>query len=151
PVVGFCNRQCAALEECTSVRRASFARLSWPWRVLAITVCVIIGLPMVLVALYRFVPPPTTPLAATTWLEEGPIAKEWKPLAQISPSLVKAVIAAEDNKFCSHYGFDWESIDKAMDRNARGGTVRGASTISQQTAKNLFLPANRSWLRKGAE
>ncbi len=64
---------------------------------------------------------------------------------------MRAVIAAEDGKFCSHYGFDLEAIDKAFDRNAAGGRLRGASTISQQTAKNLFLLADRTWTRKGIE
>ena len=64
---------------------------------------------------------------------------------------MRAVIASEDGKFCSHYGFDLAAIDKAFDRNAAGGRLRGASTISQQTAKNLFLLPDRTWTRKGIE
>jgi monofunctional biosynthetic peptidoglycan transglycosylase len=69
----------------------------------------------------------------------------------MSPHIVRAVIAAEDANFCVHDGVDVEAIQNAMQRNARGGRVRGASTISQQTAKNLFLWPERSWLRKGLE
>jgi monofunctional biosynthetic peptidoglycan transglycosylase len=73
------------------------------------------------------------------------------PINRMSPHIVRAVIAAEDANFCTHDGFDVEAIQNAMERNARGGRVRGASTISQQTAKNLFLWPERSWLRKGLE
>ncbi len=86
-----------------------------------------------------------------TWFREGGIVQNWVPLEAISPNLVRAVIASEDQKFCSHHGFDFEEIDKALDANAAGRRLRGASTISQQTAKNLFLGPERSWLRKGAE
>jgi monofunctional biosynthetic peptidoglycan transglycosylase len=69
----------------------------------------------------------------------------------MSPHIVRAVIAAEDANFCTHHGFDVEAIQDAMESNQRGGNVRGASTISQQTAKNLFLWPDRSWVRKGFE
>ena len=108
-------------------------------------------LPVVLVLTFRFVPPPATPLMIETMLTEGAVAQRWVPLDSISPNLVRAVIAAEDGKFCTHYGFDLEAIDKAFDRNAAGGRLRGASTISQQTAKNLFLMPDRTWTRKGIE
>jgi monofunctional biosynthetic peptidoglycan transglycosylase len=76
----------------------------------------------------------------------------WVPYARISDSLKRAVIAAEDAKFLEHEGFDWEAIEKAMAKNERRGrVVAGASTISQQLAKNLFLSSSRSWLRKGEE
>ena len=112
---------------------------------------VTIAVPVGLVLTFRFVPPPATPLMISTILTEGPVIQRWMPLEAISPHLVRAVIAAEDGKFCSHYGFDLEAIDKALDRNAAGGRLRGASTISQQTAKNLFLVADRTWTRKGIE
>ncbi len=79
------------------------------------------------------------------------VSRDWVPLNAISPALVKAVIASEDGKFCSHRGFDWDAIQDALEYNAQGQGVRGASTISQQTAKNLFLPQARTWLRKGFE
>ena len=114
-------------------------------------VAILVVLPVALVLTFRFVAPPATPLMIGTMLSDGAVAQRWLPLAEISPHLVRAVIAAEDGKFCSHYGFDLEAIDKALDRNAAGGRLRGASTISQQTAKNLFLLPDRTWTRKGIE
>ena len=76
----------------------------------------------------------------------------WVAYARISPNLKRAVVAAEDAKFMDHEGFDWESIQKALEKNEKKGkVVAGASTISQQLAKNLFLSGSRSWLRKGQE
>jgi len=76
----------------------------------------------------------------------------WVPYMRISPELKRAVIAAEDAKFITHEGFDWEAIQKAMEKNERKGkVVSGASTISQQLAKNLFLSGERSWPRKAQE
>jgi monofunctional biosynthetic peptidoglycan transglycosylase len=109
---------------------------------------VTVAFPLALITLFRFVPPPATPLMLLT---KGPIAHNWVPLEAISPNLVQAVIASEDALFCSHNGFDWDAIDKALDSNAAGGRLRGASTISQQTAKNLFLLPDRSWTRKTIE
>lgn len=80
------------------------------------------------------------------------LRREWMPYARISVHLKRAVVAAEDAKFLDHEGFDWEAIQKAMVKNEkRGKVVAGASTISQQLAKNLFLSGKRSWLRKGQE
>ncbi len=77
---------------------------------------------------------------------------QWVPYARISPHLKRAVVAAEDARFLDHEGFDWDAIQQAMARNERRGKiVAGASTISQQLAKNLFLSGSRSWLRKGQE
>lgn len=76
---------------------------------------------------------------------------QWRPLAQISPNLLQAVVAAEDQKFLQHSGFDLQAIEKALVYNSKGRKVRGASTISQQTAKNVFLWTGRSWVRKGLE
>jgi monofunctional biosynthetic peptidoglycan transglycosylase len=111
----------------------------------------IVVLPVALVITFRFVPPPATPLMIGTMLSEGTVVQRWVPLESISRHLVRGVIASEDGKFCSHYGFDLEAIDKALDRNAAGGRLRGASTITQQTAKNLFLLPDRTWTRKGIE
>jgi len=81
-----------------------------------------------------------------------PVRQTWVPYARISEHLKRAVVAAEDAKFLDHEGFDWEAIQKAMQKNERRGkVVAGASTISQQLAKNLFLSGSRSWLRKGEE
>ncbi|MGD9978084.1 MAG: monofunctional biosynthetic peptidoglycan transglycosylase [Bacteroidales bacterium] len=79
------------------------------------------------------------------------IRKDWVSIDNISPQVVLAVCAAEDNKFMEHNGFDWEAIQKAMKSNKKGKKLKGASTISQQTAKNLFLWPKRSWFRKGLE
>jgi len=76
----------------------------------------------------------------------------WVPYARISANLKRAVVAAEDAKFIDHQGFDWEAIQKAIEKNEREGrVVAGASTISQQLAKNLFLSGERTWMRKGEE
>jgi monofunctional biosynthetic peptidoglycan transglycosylase len=107
--------------------------------------------PIALIMIYRFVPPPFTPLMIGTEVEDGVVYQHWVSIESISPNLVRAAIAAEDEQFCSHHGFDWNEINKAMKHNERGGRLRGASTISQQTAKNLFLPPARNWLRKGIE
>ena len=78
--------------------------------------------------------------------------KEWVPIEEISPNIVNAVIASEDNKFMEHWGFDFDAIKLAAEKNKkRNSTAFGASTISQQTAKNLFLWPDRSWFRKGLE
>ncbi len=107
-----------------------------------------VGLSLALVLLFKFVPPPVT---ATMLLDENGITKDWEPLSNIDRNLVRAVIAAEDGKFCAHDGFDREAIEKAIEHNAEGGSIRGASTISQQTAKNVFLWQGGGYVRKGFE
>lgn len=103
------------------------------------------------IALYRVVNPPLTSLMVRDAFAGRHIVQTWKPLAQIAPNLPRAVIAAEDARFCAHHGFDLDAIRQAAPRNAAGGRLRGGSTISQQTAKNVFLWPGRSWLRKGLE
>jgi monofunctional glycosyltransferase len=120
-------------------------------RILIVVFVLLVLLPLCLTLAYRFVPPPTTPLAAATWMEEGTIYKVWVPIKDISPALVRATIGAEDENFCTHHGFDWQAIGKAIRQNTPGRRVRGGSTISQQTAKNVFLTPHRNWLRKGFE
>ena len=107
-----------------------------------------VGLSLALVVLYRFAPPPVT---ATMLMDSNGITKDWEPLSNIDRNLVSAVIAAEDGKFCTHDGFDREAIEKAIERNAQGGRIRGGSTISQQTAKNVFLWQGGGYVRKGFE
>ena len=77
--------------------------------------------------------------------------RKWKSLDEISENMIKAALAAEDANFMEHFGFDWEAIKRAMDFNRRGGKKYGASTITQQTAKNVYLTPSRSWFRKGLE
>ncbi|MFQ3594838.1 MAG: monofunctional biosynthetic peptidoglycan transglycosylase [Sphingomonadaceae bacterium] len=103
------------------------------------------------VAAYRVVDPPATSLMLRDRLAGLSVKRETRPLADISPHLPRAVIAAEDSNFCSHRGFDLEAIEKALEANREGGRLRGGSTISQQVAKNAFLWPGRTWLRKGLE
>ena len=114
-----------------------------------------IAISVALVILFRFVPVPVTPLMVTRCAQqmfdgkEMKMDKRWKPFGKISPSLPLAVIAAEDQIFMEHFGFDFESIDKAQKYNERkkGKRIRGASTITQQTAKNIFLWRGSGWTR----
>jgi monofunctional glycosyltransferase len=107
--------------------------------------------------IFRFIPPPVTPLMIIRYFQNDEksggkqIKKNWTSIENISPNMILAVVAAEDNNFAIHHGFDWESIGKAVKHNQRHKRIRGASTISQQTAKNLFLWPARSYLRKGLE
>jgi monofunctional biosynthetic peptidoglycan transglycosylase len=84
-------------------------------------------------------------------MDDNGVTKDWTPLSRIDRNMVSAVIAGEDGKFCSHNGFDHEAIQKAIERNAKGGRIRGGSTISQQTAKNVFLWQGGGYARKGLE
>jgi monofunctional biosynthetic peptidoglycan transglycosylase len=104
------------------------------------------------VLLYRFVPPPFTLVMVGDTIWEGRAPRQtWVPLERISPHLVRSVIASEDDDFCNHYGFDFKELQAAWERAQDGDRLRGASTISQQTAKNAFLWGGRSYLRKGLE
>jgi monofunctional biosynthetic peptidoglycan transglycosylase len=100
----------------------------------------------------RVVPPPVTILMLERLAQGKGLEKRWRPLDRISPSLQTAVIAAEDDGFCRHHGFDWEAIRAAAAHNARSpNKIKGGSTISQQTAKNVFLWPSRDYVRKGLE
>ena len=103
------------------------------------------------VALFRFVPPPVTFLMLERLAEGRGLHKSWRPLDRIAPALPLAVAAAEDARFCEHHGFDWAAMRAAAARNAEGGRTRGGSTLSQQTAKNVFLWPHRDYVRKGLE
>ena len=110
-----------------------------------------------MVVLYRFVPVYYTPLMFIRMYEQKktdkPVKREhqWVPLNDISQQLVQAVVASEDNLFLAHNGFDFEQIEKAQQEAKEGKRQRGASTISQQTAKNVFLWPGHSYIRKGLE
>ncbi len=110
----------------------------------------IIG-PVVVVGIYRLVPPPLTYLMVQRTLEGQGFRRTWRPISDISPELTRSVIAAEDSGFCAHHGFDFNAMEKALAHNAKSEKVRGGSTISQQTAKNVFLWPDRSYVRKGLE
>lgn len=109
------------------------------------------------VIIYRWVNPNITMLMVIRHYESlfdgksSSIQKDWESIDNISPNMVLAAVAAEDSKFLSHWGFDFELIKEAMKHNQRSNRIKGASTISQQTAKNIFLWPRRSWIRKGFE
>ena len=107
-----------------------------------------VALSLLMVAIYRFVPPPVT---LTMLFDPNGITKDWTSLDDIDPDMARAAIAAEDGKFCTHHGFDVDAIAKAAIHNASGGRIRGGSTISQQTAKNVFLWQGGGFVRKGLE
>lgn len=110
-----------------------------------------VAAPVTWVGAYLFIDPPSNVLMMQRAAEGQTIRRYPVSLDDISPHMVRAVIAAEDAKFCTHDGFDVEAIQDAMESNARGGRRRGGSTISQQVAKNLFLWPESTWLRKGFE
>ena len=105
-------------------------------------------LSLLLVLIYRFVPPPVT---LTMLMDPNGITKDWTSLDEIDPNMARAAIAGEDSRFCSHHGFDAVAIAQALRHNASGGRIRGGSTISQQTAKNVFLFQGGGFIRKGFE
>ena len=120
------------------------------WLGLALIALVVV--PLAQVGIYRFVPAPITILMIERLFEGKGLRHDWRPIRQISPHLVETVIAAEDSGFCAHNGFDFEAMQKAAEANARHpGKIRGGSTISQQTAKNVFLWPGRDYVRKGLE
>jgi monofunctional biosynthetic peptidoglycan transglycosylase len=103
------------------------------------------------VGIIRFLNPPATPLMVYRWLCGQKLDFRWRSLSEISPSLQRAVIAAEDQRFLSHHGFDWKQIEQALEEYQKEGRTRGASTITMQVARNIFLWQGYSWLRKGLE
>jgi monofunctional glycosyltransferase len=121
------------------------ARVAW------ICLAVFLLVSILLVTVFRDVPPPATPLMLLRLADGYGIDRSWRGLDRISPFLLKAVIAGEDQKFCLHRGFDGDAIEGAWENYQSGGKLRGASTISMQTAKNVFLWPGRDWLRKGLE
>lgn len=115
--------------------------------ILKFTVKAVIGFVLISalwVLLYAVVPPPVT---FTMLADSNGMTKDWTSLSDIDRNMVRAVIAAEDGKFCSHDGFDRDAIEQAIERNAKGKRMRGGSTISQQTAKNAFLWQGTGWTR----
>ncbi|MCB9465077.1 MAG: monofunctional biosynthetic peptidoglycan transglycosylase [Candidatus Eisenbacteria bacterium] len=122
-------------------------------RLLLASAVFFLGLPMVLLLSLRWLPPPSSALMIERRLSghSPQITYEWVDLDQISPQAVVAVVAGEDQKFALHHGFDKEAIESALEEHEDGGRLRGASTISQQLAKNLFLWPGRNYLRKGLE
>jgi monofunctional biosynthetic peptidoglycan transglycosylase len=129
-------------------------------RILKIIFKIVIGffiLSIVTTLIYRFVPVPVTPLMLIRCVEQKQdgknmkLSKDWKPLEEISSHLQLAVVCTEDQNFLLHYGFDFKALKKAMLNNEKSKKIRGGSTISQQTAKNVFLWNGRTYVRKGFE
>jgi monofunctional glycosyltransferase len=127
---------------------------TWPrkiigWIVKLVVACFLISILWVLA--YRFINPPITLTMIGDVVAGRGATRDWMPVDQIDRDMVRAAIAAEDSTFCSHHGFNFEAIEDAMKRNASGGRIRGGSTISQQTAKNVFLWQGGGYARKGVE
>jgi monofunctional biosynthetic peptidoglycan transglycosylase len=120
-------------------------------RVLLLGLLVVLLAPAALLLVYRFLPVPITPLMVIRLAQGEGLRKAWVPLAEIAPVLPQAVIAAEDNRFCEHSGFDWAELGGQVDAYLAGERARGASTITMQTAKNLFLWPGRDLVRKALE
>jgi len=113
-------------------------------------VLVVLLLPYLLAPFYRSGHPAST-LMAWRWLKGAPVSRQWIDFGAISPFLPRSVVAAEDSKFCSHHGVDWDALRDVIDDAEDGEVTRGGSTITQQVAKNLFLWPGRSVIRKGLE
>jgi monofunctional glycosyltransferase len=120
--------------------------LRWSFRFLALIAVLILGL----IIAYRFVPPISTLMLARMALGEN-VTQRFVPLDEMSPNLLAAVIKSEDARFCRHHGVDWGAMREVIDESGAGGPARGASTITMQVVKNLFLWPGRSYVRKGLE
>ena len=139
-----------------SVRRKRPVEKPRKRRPLLTLLLILVLIPLGGVAIHRFLPPLFTILMVKQAVAGEGIDYRWRSIDNISPHLVRAAIAAEDARFCSHTGFDFDAIQKALKANEKAdasgsGKMRGGSTISQQTAKNVFLWPGRDWVRKGLE
>jgi monofunctional biosynthetic peptidoglycan transglycosylase len=127
------------------------------FRIIWKTIAWFFGLSLFLVVFFRFIPVPVTPLMLIRCMEQVFAGKEirlkhdWVSIDEISKNLPLAVVCSEDQNFMNHSGFDMKAIERSVEASKHGGRLRGASTISQQTAKNVFLWPGRSWIRKGFE
>lgn len=129
-----------------------WGRRRWWAKILWGVLAVLVLAPLALTIVYRVLPVPATPLMVLRLFEGEAWRRDWVAWDDIAPVMARAVVASEDNLFCRHDGFDWESMRQAWDRYQSGvGRLRGGSTISMQTAKNLFLWDGRTFLRKGLE
>jgi monofunctional biosynthetic peptidoglycan transglycosylase len=118
---------------------------------MVLAIVIVILMPVVLLPAYSTVNPPITTVMIAKRIAGASIIKAWRPIEDISPNLVRAVIVAEDARFCVHSGIDWQQVEEVLLDAEDGGQLRGASTITMQTVKNLFLWSGRSWFRKGLE
>jgi len=129
-------------------------RRSWPRRLFGWVWKGALGfvlLSVVWVGIYRFIDPPFTLTMLGDAMSGNGVVKKWMPLAEMDPRMARAAIAGEDSRFCLHGGFDFAAIEQAYNRNRKGGRIRGGSTISQQTAKNVFLIQSGGYVRKAFE
>jgi monofunctional biosynthetic peptidoglycan transglycosylase len=128
------------------------ASLPTYWRRIALrTLLAILALPAIITVIFAFVPLPITPLMVIRFSDGMGLDKDWVALEKISPNLGRSVLAAEDATFCEHFGFEPDALRKAWRSYQRGGRLRGGSTISMQTAKNVFLWPDRNLVRKALE
>lgn len=127
------------------------------WRIAKLTLILFIGITVFWVIMYRFINPPITWLMLTRGFEQKAagkpwkIDKQWRDFDDIADPMKRAAVAAEDQKFLDHFGFDFKAMERAIDKNSHSHKLIGGSTISQQTAKNVFLWPGRSYVRKGFE
>jgi monofunctional glycosyltransferase len=122
------------------------------WRKIRMTIIVILGLHLVYLVVLKWVDPPITVVQLVSYIDGYGLKRDYVDWDEISPNVKLAVIASEDQLFPEHNGFDWKSIEKALtEKSKKSKRMRGASTISQQVAKNVFLWNGRSWIRKGLE
>jgi monofunctional glycosyltransferase len=122
------------------------------WRILVRTFMILFVAQLIYIILLRWMDPPVTTIQLGSWISGDGMKRDYVSFDEISPYAGLAVIAAEDQLFVEHNGFDWKSIEKALKHNKKKTKrIRGASTISQQVAKNVFLWNGRSWFRKGLE
>ena len=142
------ERRCASVHLSSGWMRAGFPRLL---HCVALALAALLLLPVALTALYRFVPPPATPLMLIRALSGDGAEREWVALDALPAAVPLAVLAAEDNRFCQHHGFDWTALGDAIDEARAGDRLRGASTISMQLSRNLFLWPGGGWPRKALE
>jgi monofunctional biosynthetic peptidoglycan transglycosylase len=143
------KRRSSTIPQYKRRRKGSFLGRLVGWIVKIIFALLILSVLWVLA--YRVVNPPLTFNMIGDLIHGRGAHKQWMPIGEMDRDMVRAAIAAEDSKFCSHNGFDFEAIEDAMKRNASGGRIRGGSTISQQTAKNAFLWNGGGYARKGVE
>ena len=124
----------------------------WVRRIAAVFLIVVFVIPLASVVVYRFAPPPITILMVVRLIEGHGMDYRWRSLSEMSPALPQAAVASEDQLFCENHGFDFAAIQQAMRHNERDpNKIRGGSSISQQTAKNVFLWPGRDYVRKGVE
>lgn len=135
-----------------NTRHKKSSPLRSAWRLFRRLFLILFLLQLLYIVLLRWVDPPITITQFMSWAQGHGLKRDYVNRHHISPHAKLAVIASEDQRFADHQGFDWKSIRKAMEYNERKpGRVRGASTISQQVAKNVFLWQGKSWIRKGLE